>query len=207
MDRSARLLGGAVLAIAVLGVGYMVLGLTSAFTCDGGSDCFLARFFAPTSAGVEDGPSSSAMLASSALPAAQESQVAGTTAPAPLALRAAEEPTAFPAVVRSPHNLTLSEGETPASPELRESDAAQMIPADAETPAPAEPEENDAAPITGIPPTAISAAAAEPEPGVLTDPPAGEVPDWKPIPDRSQGPILFLPIVVVPTPAPAPRGR
>jgi hypothetical protein len=217
MKRSTNIVVAALLATVALGVGYAAVGFASIFTCDASSDCFLATFFSQADGAASDAPSSSATLSSAPLPPEHESRVAGapTPTPAPPSERPPDPPTASTAYVPASRSLAMPEVAAPLPSEVQHRDTAQATPANAETPVAAESSETDAGPkapdasiVSGtIPPRVTSAATTEPEPGVLTDPPAGEVPDWQPIPDQSQGPILVAPVLILPSPARTPRVR
>jgi hypothetical protein len=215
MKRSTNLVVAALLATVALGVGYAAVGFASIFTCDESSGCFLATFFAQADGAASDGPSSSATLTSAPFPPEQENRVAGAFTLAPPSERPPDQPTASTAYVPARPTLAVAEAAAPATSEVQHRDTAQATAATPETPVAAESEETDAAPMApdadivsgGIPPIVTSAADTEPEPGVLTDAPAGEVPDWQPIPDPSQGPILVVPVLVLPSPARTSRVR
>lgn len=194
--RSERLVAVALGATLALGVGYrLAVGFASTFSYD---TRFLATFLASTGGDVGDAPSSSARVTSAELPATQESPVVEGKAPAPLESRAPEEPNASTAPASAPADVTRADAATPAPAEP--------------APAPPEAEETDAAPGTRVEADmadassrVTSAMPVEPEPGVMTDPPAGQVPDWEPIPDRSQAPTVVVPTLIFQAPESVPR--
>jgi hypothetical protein len=214
MTRPAQLVVGALVVAAAVGVGCAAFGFVSVFTCEPGSNCYFATFFSRPGTAAEVAPSSSPTLTSAGLASTQETPVATATPPAPLASRISAEPTTSTAATPLPRDPGPAEVATRPPAEPREANGSPR--ADAKTPGSVDSDEDKTprmSPVDAGVAAAEAASASTPpaatelEPGVMTDPPAGEVPDWEPIPDRSQGPIYVAPVVILPQSPRAPRGH
>ncbi len=206
---------GALLLVVVGSVVYAAFGFTSVFSCDEGSNCFLGSFFAPAPEAPDATTPSSAMITSVAFPPAQPpAGEAPENTPAPLVGGAFPQPPASlfrrPQAVRTRENTAMrAPAASSATPEPPPPVAEAAIPSVADTPA------TDTAPDSGAPspspPAEIPTAPTEPEPGVLTDPPAGVVLDENTAPggpgNAPPAPNVYVPILILPTPVNAPRSR
>lgn len=173
--RWPNVLVAGLVAAVVTGVVYTAVSLTSLFTCDAGSGCFLATFFARAPDPVHTGTT----LISAAPPPEKPSPsvIAQENPPVlPAGSVSEEAPTFTPAVP----TVAAAADAAPAPVEAKKEDAAPIAAVANETSAVATLPDSPA-PVAS-PAIAPATGPTEPEPGVLTDPPAGVVFDENAVP-------------------------
>jgi ribonuclease E len=203
--RSASMIAAAGLTfVVVVGVVYATASFASVFSCEAGSACFFASFFAP--ARNEPEPPSSTTLTSSAPPSAQQGPAIEVTGivRAPPDRGPSPEPSALPPPSPSAASAGAQADAAASAPSVPEQ-AAPPVAAEEAPPVDTAAPDGSAAPATSI--AAVPTAPAEPEPGVLTDPPAGVVLDENTTTGGAPGvtpPNVLLPVLIIP---PAGRAR
>jgi hypothetical protein len=206
--RSANMVAAAgLISVVVAGVVYAAVGFASGFSCDAGSNCFFPSFFSPARPAADTETPSSGTLTSVALPPAQQGPAAptadrrvsagpGVSSPEPTATPS-EPPNGASAAVAAQLAAMVPAPPPPAASE----DAAPPVAEEAPTPDAAP---SVAAPSATPPAPAVPAGPTEPEPGVLTDPPAGVVLDENttsgspPSTNAPPLPNVYVPVIIIP---------